>query len=69
MNPRHPIYVVSKGRWRRRTTARYLDRMGVPYRIVVEPQEREAYAAVIDPAKPSVVTLLMSAIFEESFAS
>lgn len=25
--------------------------MGVPYRVVVEPQERDAYASVIDPAR------------------
>ncbi len=53
--PRYPVYVISKGRWERRTTPRYLDRMGVPYRVVVEPQEHDRYAAVIDPAK--VLTL------------
>jgi hypothetical protein len=51
MNPRFPIYIPSKGRWESRLTARYLDAMGVPYRMVIEVQERDAYAAVIDPAK------------------
>jgi len=32
-------------------TAKALDHMGVPYHIVVEPQEYDAYAAVIDPDK------------------
>lgn len=32
-------------------TARALDRMRVPFRIVVEPQEFESYASVIDPMK------------------
>lgn len=32
-------------------TSKTLERMRVPYRIVVEPQEYEQYAAVIDPAK------------------
>src|SRR4051812_48673030 len=49
--PRFPVYIVSKGRWQSRYTARSLEMMGVPYRIVVEEQEREAYVAVIDPAK------------------
>jgi hypothetical protein len=51
MNPRYPVYVISKGRWEKRVTVRYLDRMAIPYRIVVEPQEYASYAAVIDPRK------------------
>lgn len=51
MNPRFPLYIISKGRWESRKTAKALDAIGVPYSIVVEPQEREAYARVIDPAK------------------
>ena len=50
-NPRYPVYIVSKGRWEGRITSRYLDRMNVPYRVVVEPPEYDRYAAVIDPAK------------------
>lgn len=55
MNPRYPVYIVSKGRWESRCTARALDEMGVPYHIVVEPQEADAYRAVIDPAKVLVL--------------
>lgn len=51
MNPRYPIYIVSKGRWESRFTAKSLDQMGVPYFIAVEPQEYTMYAEVIDPAK------------------
>lgn len=50
-NPRHPVYIVSKGRWQSRLTARALTRMNVPFRIVVEPQERDEYAAVVPPEK------------------
>lgn len=57
-NPKYPVYIVSKGRWEKRITARYLDRMGVPYRIAVEPQEYRQYAAVIDPAQ--ILTLPFS---------
>jgi hypothetical protein len=51
MNPRYPVYIVSKGRADTRFTATALERMGVPYFIIVESQEAEQYRAVIDPAK------------------
>jgi hypothetical protein len=51
MNPRFPIYIVSKGRWKSRLTSRSLELIGVPYSIVVEEQEFSEYAAVIDKAK------------------
>lgn len=51
MNPEYPVYIVSKGRWESRLTAKALDAMAVPYHIVVEPQEHDNYATVIDPAK------------------
>ncbi len=51
MNPEHPIYIVSKGRWESRMTHRALERMGVPHRLVIEEQEYDQYAAVIDPAQ------------------
>jgi hypothetical protein len=51
MNPSYPVYVISKGRWDTRLTSKALGRMGVPYRIVIEPQEYDQYAAEIDPAK------------------
>lgn len=51
MLPKYPVYIISKGRWELRQTARALERLSVLYRIVIEPQEYEQYAAVIDPAK------------------
>jgi hypothetical protein len=51
MNPEHPLYIVSKGRWANPLTSRTLERMRVPYRIVVEPQERDAYAQNISDEK------------------
>lgn len=41
---KYPIYIISKGRWESRITARALDNMGVPYHIAVEPQEFDNYA-------------------------
>ena len=43
MNPKYPIYVVSKGRWDSRLTVKSLERMKVPYFVVVEEQEHEQY--------------------------
>ena len=51
MNPRYPIYIVSKGRADSRLTSKALELMNVPYRIVVEPQEYDDYASVINPDK------------------
>jgi len=51
VNPKYPVYVISKGRAKSRMTSRALEQLGVPYSIVVEPQEYDEYAAVIDPAK------------------
>ena len=48
VNPRHPVYIISKGRWDTRLTSKSLDALGVPYRIVVEPQEVDRYAACIN---------------------
>lgn len=51
---RYPIYVISKGRaggnWGR-LTYKALDNLGIDYRIVVEPQERDAYAEHVEEAK------------------
>lgn len=51
MNPRFPVFIISKGRWQRRQTSRTLESMKVPYRIVVEPAEFEKYAEVINKEK------------------
>ncbi len=58
MNPRYPIYIISKGRWESRLTARALENIGVPYRIVIEAQEYQQYAAVIHPSR--ILTLPFS---------
>ena len=43
MNPKYPIYIISKGRWENCLTARELNEMKVPYNLVVEPQEADMY--------------------------
>jgi len=47
MNPKYPIYIVSKGRADTRLTAKALEAMQVPYYIIVENQEYQDYASVI----------------------
>jgi len=51
MNPDYPVYIVSKGRWESRITSRALERINVPYYIIVEQDEYEQYAEVISPLK------------------
>lgn len=50
-NPNYPVYVISKGRWESRLTSKLLEKVNIPYHIVIEPQERDNYAAVINPNK------------------
>lgn len=50
-NPKYPIYVISKGRWESRLTVKALEAMKVPYHVVIEPQEYNQYASVIDKDK------------------
>lgn len=46
MKTKYPIYVISKGRWGKEgLTARFLRNDGVPFKLVIEPQEQEQYAA------------------------
>lgn len=55
MNPRYPVYIISKGRWDTRLTSKALESMGVPYYIVIEPQEYVNYVSVIDYHKVLVL--------------
>jgi len=63
MNPRHPLYIVSKGRATSRLTVKTLELMHVPYRIVIERAEYDAYAAVIDPAN----ILLLDPAYQDAY--
>ena len=58
MNPKYPVYIISKGRWESRLTSKALERINVPYHIVIEPQEYEEYSKVIDEKK--ILTLPFS---------
>jgi len=47
VNPRYPVYIVSKGRWQSRLTMKALDRMRVNYSVIIEAQEFDNYGAFI----------------------
>ncbi len=51
MNPKYPIYIVSKGRSETRLTSKSLEYMKVPYYIIVEKDEYDKYSKVIDKNK------------------
>jgi len=46
MNPRYPVYVISKGRADRCLTVRELERMNVPYKLVIEEDEFTEYSKI-----------------------
>ena len=52
---RYPIYIVSKGRWESRYTSKALEKMRVPYYIVVDAEEYDDYCSVIDEHKVLVM--------------
>ena len=53
MKPKYPIYIISKGRYENglRLTQEMLEKYGVPYRMVVEDSEFDAYAENVPEEK------------------
>jgi hypothetical protein len=47
VNPRYPVYVPTKGRWETPLTINALEKLGVPYYAVVQPQEATRYESVV----------------------
>jgi hypothetical protein len=58
VDPKYPVYVISKGRWDSRQTIKALEEIKVDFKVVIEPQEYFEYAAVVDPDK--ILTLPFS---------
>lgn len=61
--PRFPLYIPSKSRAGSALTPRLLDRLGVPYRIIVEEQQRENYEQHFPPEK----LLTLDPHFQETY--
>jgi len=59
MNPDYPIYIPSYNRYQdsRRKTIQVLERNGVPYNVIVEPEEEAHYRSVIDDSLGTVLVL------------
>ncbi len=51
MKNRFPIYIVSKGRWHSRLTAKALDSMGADFMVIIENDEFQMYSQVIPICK------------------
>lgn len=64
---KYPIYIISKGRHESRLTAKALENLGIDYHIVVEPQEFDLYASVIDDSK--IITTPFSNLGQGSIPS
>lgn len=58
--PRYPIYIISKGRYESRYTAKSLDKMKVKYFIAVEEHEYEKYLEAINPEFGTVLKMPFS---------
>lgn len=56
--PKYPFYIISKGRAFNALTAKALNRLQVDYHIVIEPQEYDQYAKVIN--EKNILTLPFS---------
>lgn len=56
--PRYPIFIPSKSRHDKCLTARFLKRDGIPFRIIVEPQETASYAGEF--GRENLITLPFS---------
>ena len=55
MNPKYPVYIVSRKRSGSRYTVKALERLNVPYTVIIEPDDFDDYSNVIDKEKLLVV--------------
>lgn len=51
MDPRFPIYIITYKRWDSRLTVKALEKLKVPYYLVVDDFDYDSYAAVVDEKK------------------
>ncbi len=58
MNPKYPVYIVSKGRAENGTTYKAFDRLKMNYFVVVEENEYETYVKNVEPQGYGKVIIL-----------
>jgi hypothetical protein len=58
MNPKYPVYIVSKGRAINGTTYKAFDKLKMQYYIVVEEQEYDVYKSNVEPQGYGTVIVL-----------
>jgi hypothetical protein len=63
MQPQYPVYIPTKSRAEIATTPRFLDSIGVPYRLVVEEQQFEEYNKFF----PAEKILILDPIYKKTF--
>jgi len=51
MNPKYPVFIPSKGRYESLLTIKAFESIGIPFHVVIEQQEYDNYAKVIDQDK------------------
>ena len=57
VEPKYPIYVITKGRWEKTLTIDTLEEMGVDFKICVEPSEYENYISNPSIDKNKIIVL------------
>jgi hypothetical protein len=65
--PKHPVYVVSKGRSEFMMTSRALAAMGLHHFLVVEPQETDAYRAAASQLQPAPTVIELDPNFKAAY--
>jgi hypothetical protein len=65
-NPKYPIYIPSKGRYKKalRKTSTYFDKIGIDYKLVVEPEEYDNY---LNEVKDENKLLLLDMEYKENY--
>ena len=46
---KYPVYIISKGRWENPLTIRSLEKLGIDFHVVIEPQEYNQYESAVSP--------------------
>ena len=57
IQPKYPIYVITKGRWEKTLTIDSLEEMGIDFKICVEPNEYENYISNPSIDKNKIIIL------------